>query len=241
MGTHTFNIGTTTINYTVTDAAGNTTTGNLNVDVADNEDPKITLGSTISKSTDTGQCTASIAVPNAAFSDNCSGSSISWNLSGDTSGSGNGQVGTHTFNIGTTTINYTVTDAAGNTTTGTLNVDVADNEDPKITTGNTISKSTDTGQCTASIDVPDAAFSDNCSGSSISWNLSGDTSGSGNGQVGTHTFNIGTTTINYTVTDAAGNTTPGSLVVNVSDNEDPKITPEIPFQRYRYRTMYCFN
>ena len=49
--------------------------------------------------------------------------------------------------------------------------------------------------------------------------------------MGTHTFNIGTTTINYTVTDAAGNTTPGSLVVNVSDNEDPKIILEIPFQR----------
>ncbi|NJW55130.1 HYR domain-containing protein, partial [Salinimicrobium oceani] len=133
-------------------------------------------------------------------------------------------VGTHTFNIGTTKINYTVTDAAGNTTPGTLSVEVKDEEAPKITLGSSISKTTDAGLCTAAITIPGASFSDNCSGSSIAWDLSGATTGSGNGQIGTHTFNIGTTTINYTVTDAAGNTTPGTLSVEVKDEEAPKIT-----------------
>ncbi|WP_424494921.1 LamG-like jellyroll fold domain-containing protein [Salinimicrobium sp. GXAS 041] len=224
VGNKVFNIGTTTINYTVTDAANNTTTGSLYVVVEDNEDPKITLGNDISESTDTGKCTASINIPDASFSDNCSGENLKWVMSGATTENGNGQVGTKTFNIGTTTINYTVTDAANNTTTGSLDVVIEDNEDPKITLGNDISETTDTGQCTASINVPDASFSDNCSGETLKWAMSGATTGNGNGQVGNKVFNIGTTTINYTVTDAANNTTTGSLYVVVEDNEDPKIT-----------------
>ncbi|WP_324721749.1 HYR domain-containing protein [Salinimicrobium sp. HB62] len=224
VGTHTFNLGTTTINYIVTDAAGNTTPGSLTVTVEDNEAPEITLGNAILETTDAGVCTASIAIPNAAFSDNCSGSSLSWSMSGATTASGTNQVGTHTFNLGTTTINYIVTDAAGNTTPGSLTVTVEDNEAPEITLGNAILETTDAGVCTASIAIPNAAFSDNCSGSSLSWSMSGATTASGTNQVGTHTFNLGTTTINYIVTDAAGNTTPGSLTVTIEDDEAPEIT-----------------
>ena len=224
VGTRTFNKGTTTITYTVTDAAGNNISEALSVTVTDDEDPKISLGNAISKPTDNGQCTASIAIPNAGFSDNCSGSNISWTMSGATTGSGTGQIGSRNFNIGTTTITYTVTDAANRTTTRSVDVEVTDNEDPKITLGNAISEPTDNGQCTASIAIPNAGFSDNCSGSSLSWTMSGATTGSGTGQIGSRNFNIGTTTITYTVTDAANRTTTGSVDVEVTDNEDPKIT-----------------
>ncbi|NJW55102.1 HYR domain-containing protein, partial [Salinimicrobium oceani] len=136
---------------------------------------------------------------------------------GATTDSGNGQVGNHSFNIGSTTITYTVTDAASNTVTGTLAVDIEDKEDPEISLGNAISTTTDAGQCTASITIPDASFSDNCSGSSISWVMNGATTESGNGQVGNHSFNIGSTTITYTVTDAANNSITGTLVVAIED------------------------
>ncbi|MFV8837863.1 HYR domain-containing protein, partial [Salinimicrobium soli] len=224
VGTKTFNKGQTTITYKVTDAAGNFITKDLSITVTDTENPEITLGSDISRDTDSGQCTASIAIPNATFSDNCSGETLSWTMSGATTASGSNQVGTKTFNIGTTTINYTVTDATNNTVTGSIDVVVSDNEDPKITLGSDISRDTDNGQCTAAIAIPNAGFDDNCSGSSLSWTMSGATSGSGSSQVGTKTFNIGTTTINYTVTDAANNTVTGSIDVVVSDNENPKIT-----------------
>ncbi|WP_156877258.1 LamG-like jellyroll fold domain-containing protein [Salinimicrobium terrae] len=224
VGTKIFNIGTTTINYKVIDAANRTISGAIEITVTDEEDPKITLGNDIFDSTGAGQCTASIAVPNVIFSDNCSGETLSWTMTGATSGSANGQVGTKTFNIGTTTINYTVTDAANRTITGAVEVTVTDEEDPKITLGNDIFDTTDPGQCTASIVVPDVSFSDNCSGETLSWNFSGVTTGNGSGQVGPKTFNIGTTTINYNVTDAANRTITGTVEVTVTDEEDPKIT-----------------
>ena len=304
-----FPVGTTTITWSITDANGNAAVDQVQtINVTDSEDPKITLGSDISKTTDTDQCTASIAIPDVNFSDNCSGSSLSWSMSGATSGSGNNQVGTHSFNIGTTNITYTVTDASNNDISETLSVtvtdeqipvithngdqnltndtgqcgagfsvsataddnctvgnpvgtrsdgaaltalfpvgtttitwsitdangnaavdqvqtiNVTDSEDPKITLGSDISKTTDTDQCTASIAIPDVNFSDNCSGSSLSWSMSGATSGSGNNQVGTHTFNIGTTDITYKVTDASNNVISETLSVTVTDEQIPVIT-----------------
>ena len=219
-----FPVGSTTVTWTVTDDSGNTATDTQLVNITDSENPQISLGNNISKNTDDGKCTASIAIPNATFSDNCSGESLSWIMSGATSGSGNGQVGTYTFNIGTTTIDYTVTDAAGNNISDQIDVTIADDENPEISLGNNISENTDTGNCTASIAIPNATFSDNCSGESLSWTMSGATSGSGNGQVGTYTFNIGTTTIDYTVTDAAGNNISDQIDVVVEDNEKPTIS-----------------
>ncbi|WP_282018036.1 LamG-like jellyroll fold domain-containing protein [Salegentibacter mishustinae] len=219
-----FPVGSTTVTWTVTDDSGNTATDTQLVNITDSENPQISLGNNISENTDTGNCTASIAIPNATFSDNCSGESLSWIMSGATSGSGNGQVGTYTFNIGTTTIDYTVTDAAGNNISDQIDVTIADDENPEISLGNNISENTDTGNCTASIAIPNATFSDNCSGESLSWTMSGATSGSGNAQVGKYTFNIGTTTIDYTVTDAAGNKISDQIDVVVEDNEKPIIS-----------------
>ncbi len=227
VGTKTFNIGITTITYTVTDAAGNDTTESMEVEVEDNEAPSLSPASDITRDTDAGNCTASMAIPNATFDDNCSGESLSWSMSGVTSGNGNGQVGTKTFNIGITTITYTVTDAAGNDTTKSLEVEVEDNEPPSLSPASDITRDTDAGNCIASIAIPNATFDDNCSGESLSWRVTGATSGSGNGQVGTKTFNIGITTITYTVTDAAGNDTIESIEIEVEDNEAP-IKPTLP-------------
>ncbi|NJW55539.1 HYR domain-containing protein, partial [Salinimicrobium oceani] len=101
---------------------------------------------------------------------------------------------------------------------------VEDKEAPKISLGNAIAQTTDAGKCTASITIPDASFSDNCSGSTISWILSGATTGSGNGQTGTHVFKLGTTSLTYTVKDAANNIVEGSVDITVTDTELPVIT-----------------
>src|ERR1019366_9092566 len=189
-----------------------------------NENPTITAGADASANNDPGSCSASVAVPAATFGDNCTGSTLAWTLSGVTAGSGSGQVGTYLFNIGVTTINYTVTDASGNSATATQKVTVTDNENPTITAGADASANNDPGSCSASVAVPAATFGDNCTGSTLAWTLSGVTAGSGSGQVGTYLFNIGVTTINYTVTDASGNTAAATQKVTVTDNENPTIT-----------------
>ena len=147
--------------------------GIFSVEIEDTSlNPTIYAPADISTNTDPGTCAAVVNIPDASHSTD---SNLSWSLSGNTSGSGDGQVGTRTFNLGTTTITYTATDANGNTSQDSTILTVTDNEDPEITLGNPVSRTTDAGQCTASVAIPDATFSDNCTGSSISWSLRGET------------------------------------------------------------------
>ncbi|WPR71172.1 LamG-like jellyroll fold domain-containing protein [Flavobacterium sp. NG2] len=224
VGTFTFNKGTTTINYTVTDAAGNTTTGSKDIVINDTIAPTLTAGANQSANISSG-CSASVAVTDAVFNDNCSGATIAYTLTGATTlGSTSGQVGTFTFNKGTTTINYTVTDAAGNMTTGSKDIVISDTIAPTLTAGANQSANISSG-CSIAVAVTDAVFNDNCSGATIAYTLTGATTKTiTTGQVGTFTFNKGTTTINYTVTDAAGNTTTGSKDIVISDTIAPTLT-----------------
>ncbi|MHB1148527.1 MAG: LamG-like jellyroll fold domain-containing protein, partial [Lutibacter sp.] len=142
-----------------------------------------------------------------------------------------GQVGTYTFNKGVTTINYTVTDAAGNTTTGSKTVTVTDNENPTVTAASDVVTTTSAdspGNCTVSRAIPDATNADNCSVTKLTWALTGVTSGNspatGINQVGTKIFNIGVTTITYIVTDGNGRTSTDSMTVTVTDDENPSIS-----------------
>ncbi|MFM9824692.1 LamG-like jellyroll fold domain-containing protein, partial [Flavobacterium sp.] len=226
VGTYTFNKGITTINYTVTDAASNTTTGTKTITVNDTIAPSLTAGANQSANTDTGVCTASVMVSDATLIDNCSGSTIAYTLSGATTKTLTaGQVGTYTFNKGVTTINYTVTDAASNTTSGSKTITVIDNQTTSLTSGANQTATTNSGVCSASVIVSDATFIDNCTGSTIAYTLSGATIKTLTaGQVGTYTFNKGVTTINYTVTDATSNTTSGSKTITVTDITAPTLT-----------------
>ncbi|MFD2516524.1 LamG-like jellyroll fold domain-containing protein [Salinimicrobium flavum] len=231
VGTKALNIGVTTITYTVTDAANNTSEDSVIITVLDNEVPTVSAAADFSKNTDPGQCTASIAVPAASFEDNCTGSTLAWNMSGTTTASGTGQVGTKALNIGVTTITYTVTDAANNTSEDSVIITVLDNEVPTVSAAADFSKNTDSGQCTVSVAVPAASFDDNCTGSTLAWNMSGATIASGTGQVGTKALNIGVTTVTYTVTDAANNTSEDSVKITVLDNEVPTVSAAADFSK----------
>ncbi|MCZ8160785.1 MAG: hypothetical protein O9275_08560, partial [Microcystis sp. LE19-196.1B] len=114
--------------------------------------------------------------------------------------------------LGETTVVWTAEDAAGNIASDSLIVTVEDNQDPTLTVSDNL-----TGQSESSASwntsVPDATFSDNCTGAVLTWQMTGATSANGTGQVGTYSFAPGVTTITYTVTDAAGNTAIDSLTV----------------------------
>ena len=118
-----------------------------------------------------------------------------------------------TFAPGTTTVTYTATDAASNTTTSSFTVTVTDAQAPSLTDmpGN-ITQSNDAGDCSAVVNWTAPNHSDNCSSVLSSTHDSGDT------------FAVGTTTVTYTATDPAGNTASASFTVTVEDDEDPAIT-----------------
>ncbi|MGC1471750.1 MAG: HYR domain-containing protein [Psychroserpens sp.] len=306
-----FPIGTTTLEYQALDDTNLLDTCTFTITVIDNENPTVTAPMDVTASTDVGACGANISIANATVTDNCAGSALSWEMTGVTLLTGTDQVGTQSFNIGITTITYTVADASGNTSTDTMEVVVADDEDPVITapaditisagvncqvnslslgaassgdncgvanvtndavppyvvgdtvvtwtvTDNAGNTSTDTQtitvvddiaptltlpstiinantseegdyNCSVDISIPAVTATDNCSGSMLTWEMTGATNngGTGLGQVPSpYTFNLGVTTVEYTVTDTA--TPPMSisktLTITVFDDEDPMIT-----------------
>jgi hypothetical protein len=106
----------------------------------------------------------------------------------------------------------------------TINVIVSqDNQPPDISQpANVYSTTSSDGgfDCAALINIPALVFSDNC-GAMLSWVMNGQTIANGNGQIGSHLFNKGVTTIKYTATDGAGLTDMKQMTVTISDNESP--------------------
>ncbi|GGG43983.1 hypothetical protein GCM10010976_14470 [Bizionia arctica] len=206
-----FPIGDTTIEYQVLDDNNLLATCSFTITVEDNEDPTITAPNDITPSTDLDTCGANIAIPNASFTDNCTDSTLTWSFTGATTLTGTGQVGSKDFNIGITTITYTVTDNVGNTATDSMLVTLSDDEDPTITAPAdiTVSANVDCQVNALSLGAPTTA--DNCGVASVTHN-------------GIPPYPIGTTIITWTVTDNAGNTSTDTQNVIVVDNTAPTLT-----------------
>ena len=133
-----FNVGITSVTYTVEDAAGNTTSCNFTITVTDNENPTITCPANVNQNTDFGNCSAVVnGIAPAATNDNCGIIEQTWTLGGATVASspavGINDASGQTFNVGVTTVTYVVEDAVGNTATCNFTVTVTDNENPTIT------------------------------------------------------------------------------------------------------------
>ena len=120
------------------------------------------------------------------------------------------------FPKGTTTVNSTVTDAAGNTATCSFTVTVNDNIAPAITCPANITVSTPVGSCTATVNYTVTA-TDNCPGVTTAL-----TAGLASGSA----FPIGVTTVTTRATDVAGNQTSCSFTVTVNDGQLPVITTQ---------------
>lgn len=128
-------------------------------------------------------------------------------------------------NIGINGVILTVFDEKGNSSTCGADVTVQDVTDPTFTfcpTNQTIDS--DAGICTyTKLDNGwNATGTDNCSVASLTYNLTGVTSGTGTTLNGV-TFNVGVTTVTWTITDGAGLTAQCAYTVTVEDNEDPTI------------------
>jgi len=115
-----FAIGTTTVSCSATDPTGNTSLASFTVDVTDNIAPTLSLPGDITVSAGTDPAGA-VVTYSASASDNAGSASLEC-----TPASGS------VFPYGTTTVNCTATDAAGNTASGSFNVTVDDDTAPVI-------------------------------------------------------------------------------------------------------------
>ncbi|MFT5107833.1 MAG: hypothetical protein ACI9UA_003468, partial [Pseudoalteromonas tetraodonis] len=199
----TFPLGSTTVTYTATDAAGNFCDASFTVSVSDTEKPEIaSVPDNISVPTDAGSVTAVVSWTAPTASDNVGVASF---------------VNTHnpgdTFPLGSTTVTYTATDAAGNVCDASFTVSVGDSEKPVISGApNDIVTTTEPGLATAAVAWTPPTATDNVGVVSL-------TSSHPPGNV----FSVGVTTVTYTATDTASNVCTDSFTVTVNDEEKPEI------------------
>jgi len=198
-----FNLGTTPVTYTATDAAGNISTCSFNVIVLDNTSPVIAGCPANITVNANASCQATVSWTAPTVSDNCAGTlTLTTTKSPGT-----------VFGLGTTVVTYTATDAAGNTSTCSFNVTVQDNTSPVIAGCPSNITVNANASCQATVNWTIPTVSDNCGGT---------LSLTGTKNPGT-LFNLGTTPVTYTATDAAGNTSTCSFNVIVQDNTGPII------------------
>jgi hypothetical protein len=228
--------GNITVTLTATDAAGKSTDCNFTVTKEDKTaplitalEPGVTQGSTTTVAMDAGTCgfTASTQF-DIQVADECDAQPVmSYTLSyGGITGSpvvANSLQGA-VLGKGVTTVNWTVQDASGNTAQYSYSIDVTDTEVPVIScpADMTVNPTSLEG-AVVHYTIPEGT--DNCSGATTT-KIAGPDSGD--------LFAIGTTTITYQVTDAAGNSTQCSFTITVRDPYCEK------YKSYR-KVFICHN
>jgi hypothetical protein len=201
----TFPLGNTTVNLTATDAAGNPATASFIVTVQDTIAPSVTAPASIVAEA-TSASGATVTYPAATATDAVGVTSI---VSNPPSGS--------IFPLGNTTVTIAAKDAAGNTGGASFTVSVVDTTAPELTVpGNQTLEATSASGAVATFA---ASATDAVGVTSLTYSASSGT-----------TFAIGTTTVNVTAKDAAGNTSTGSFTVTVRDTTAPAIASVTPSQ-----------
>jgi subtilase family serine protease len=199
------------VTLTVTDFSGNSASAEVEVLVLDTLPPVISgIPEDIAVDNDEGLCSAVVTWEEPSAGDNCEVESFTsdWN-SGDA------------FPVGTTTVTYTATDIHGNVQTASFDVVVTDSELPVITgIPENIVVSMDLESDGAVVTWDEPAATDNCGGYSLE-----QSAGLASGSI----FPVGITVVEYTATDASGNTTTASFTVTVIDTRAPQIVglPEL--------------
>jgi hypothetical protein len=166
-----------------------------------------------------GFCGANITLGTPSASDACGNP-----ISAVTGVRSDGAALTAAYPKGVTTITWTAADASGTTISCTQTITVIDNEVPVITCPTLASndRNTDPGVCSYTIVGTefDAQASDNCS-ATLTYELTGATTGNGGSTVAGVVLNKGTTTITWTATDGTNAPVTCHFDITVIDNQPP--------------------
>jgi len=190
--------GAYTVTYSVTDAAGNAALAVRHVNVTDATAPVISTPADVN--VEANAISSTVAIGTATASDL---------VDGIVSVSNNAPA---TFPLGTTTVTYTASDAAGNTATATQSVTVVDSTAPvlsvpaNISTEATGSLTTFAAGTATATDIFGFTITDNAPVS----------------------FVLGTTVVTYTATDVNGNVSTAIQNVTMVDTTAPVIIPALP-------------
>ncbi|MBN1599130.1 MAG: HYR domain-containing protein, partial [Bacteroidales bacterium] len=206
---------TTTVTYTFTDAAGNTSTCNFDVIIADNETPVVsTCPGDTEVNSDPGMCSAIINYVMPGFDDNCDGSDLPGTL---TAGLSSGSA----FPVGVTNVQYEYTDIAGKgPAVCSFTVTVNDNESSVITCPADVVQCADDAFGAVVTGIGLSSVSDNCTAPgniAINYSVTGVTTATGSGDVSGEFFNVGVSAVEYTAVDESGNSIQCSFTVTINE------------------------
>ena len=211
-----FPVGTTTVSYLARNCGG-TDNCSFDVTVLDVEVPTISCPSNISsRGTDSGQCYATVTGIAPTVVENCP--TVTYTLTGATTGSGSDDASGTQFNLGTTTVTYTVTDDVPNTATCNFTIEVVDDENPSITCPSALTAQCDISEqpvyaSYAAFTAAGGSASDNCNLNTSSFTHVSDVSdGNTCPEVITRT---------YRIADDAGNTNTCTQTITIDDTTDP--------------------
>ncbi|MBK9531352.1 MAG: HYR domain-containing protein [Chitinophagaceae bacterium] len=216
------------VTWTVTDKSGNIRTCVQKVTVYDAERPTITCPVSLIVNADPGPgCgKAQLSLPLPVFNDNCGVVTLTWAMVGVTYGSsgntGINYVPTMNYLVGISTITYTAIDEAGNSRTCTFRVTVKDVTAPLLVCppAETFCKVANN-----TYSIPALVQSDNCVIVSTTFKITGATSRTGSGTNASGIFNLGVSTILWTVKDSHGNISTCTTVITVVATSNPICTP----------------
>jgi gliding motility-associated-like protein len=198
-------LGANTVTWTVTDGSDLTATSTQTVTVLDTQNPTITCAVNQTQATDTGICSAVVAVIAPIASDNCGVKTLINDFNGTSDASG-------TYPVGTTEVIWTATDESGNVSICTQQITVEDTELPVVLTKNFTAQLNESGIVTIQVADIDDNSSDNCGIVKRELDITSFTCA-----------NIGSNTVKLTITDKNGNFDSKDVIVVVEDAIKPTI------------------
>lgn len=196
--------GNTNVIWSITDQAGNNSTCNFNIQVEDDEAPRLVCTPFVFEIAPVGQCQDIVTYVAVTATDNCNPVTPI-----QVSGSGSGA----TYPVGIHMEIYSATDLSGNVGTCAIQIQVIDAELPTITCPSSFTVPSD-ANCMGNVNYAMPTGNDNCPNPTISL-----ISGSGTGP----NLVTGSTTDTWRITDASGNINNCSLTVTVIDVIPPTI------------------
>lgn len=220
-----FPVGATMVTYVATNDAGLTSTCSFTITVEDNTPPSLVCPSDLTVNTDVGICSAVVnGLALSGLSDPCGVDTIFYQITGASMGDGTGaDASGFTFSVGVNTVTYFAVDPSGNTGSCSFSVTVEDNEAPTLACPVDQTAIADFGTCMTQINSIDpVSASDNC-GVDTTYVITGATMSSGTGSASGTFFEVGISTLTYTVTDPSGNSASCSLTINITDDQLPDV------------------
>ncbi|MBI1223659.1 MAG: HYR domain-containing protein [Bacteroidetes bacterium] len=212
-------LGQHSVSVTFTDPFGRTTSCPAVVEVIDDLPPTIVCQPTLIVPLSGGQCTASPSLSNPiVLQENCAVASISNSAPA-------------TFPIGSTTVNWTVTDQNGNSSICAQEIVVEDQEAPVIICPSDLTIDAAPNICGVPIQIPviagnPATATDNCGTAVVSNNA---------GSI----LPVGTNTITWKATDSFGNMNFCQQQITILDNQPPIITACPPDLNVQAQAIGC--